>query len=90
MPAKNGCTSSIMYLAIAQHAGQKPEQVMDIALSLAGYKNQDAAKLTREALIRNLDIANMISAAGYGCVWLLTPRALSCSKTERSLYLLLK
>lgn len=52
----------IYWLAEARQAGQKPGNVLDRAAALAGYKHE-AAKLTRDALLRNLDIAEKL-----GCV----------------------
>jgi hypothetical protein len=40
-------------------AGQKPENVLDRAVALAGYK-PDAANLTKDALLRNLNIAEKL------------------------------
>ena len=50
---------AVYWLATAQHRGEKPAQVLDKAVALAGYK-EAAAKLTRNALLRNLDIADKL------------------------------
>jgi hypothetical protein len=50
---------AVYWLAAARHAGEKPGNVLDRAVALAGYKH-DAAKLTKEALLRNLDIAEKL------------------------------
>jgi hypothetical protein len=49
----------VYWLATTRQAGQKPENVLDRAVALAGYK-ADAAKLTKDALLRNLDIAGKL------------------------------
>ena len=54
------------WLAAARRAGQKPGNVLDQAVALTGYK-REAANLTRDALLRNLDIAEKLgclNAAG--------------------------
>jgi len=56
----------VYWLATARQAGQKPGDVLDRAVALAGYK-RDAANLTKDALLRNLDIAEKLgclNAAG--------------------------
>jgi len=50
---------AVYWLATAQNEGEKPARVLDRAVALAGYKNA-AAKLTRKALLRNLDIAQKL------------------------------
>lgn len=50
---------AVYWLATARQAGQKPGDVLDRAVTLAGYK-RDAAKLTKVALLRNLDIAERL------------------------------
>ncbi|MCL4180229.1 MAG: hypothetical protein KJ072_21110 [Verrucomicrobia bacterium] len=50
----------VYWLATARSAGQKPDKVLDMAVAEAGYTNQFAAKLTKEALLRNLDIAEKL------------------------------
>jgi hypothetical protein len=47
----------LYWLATARSAGQKPEQVLDLAVARAGYSNPEAARLTKEALLRNLALA---------------------------------
>ncbi len=57
---------SVYWLATARNAGQKPGDVLDRAVAQAGYKHE-AAKLTKDALLRNLDIADKLgclNAAG--------------------------
>ena len=49
---------AVYWLAVARQQGQKPEAVLERAL--AGKMSGDAAKLTREALLRNLDIAQKL------------------------------
>ena len=51
---------AVYWLAAAREAGQKPDKVLDRAVTLAGYKSSDAAKLTKDALLRNLDIAEKL------------------------------
>jgi len=50
---------AVYWLATARNEGEKPANVVDRAVALAGYKNA-AAKLTRHALLRNLDIAEKL------------------------------
>jgi hypothetical protein len=50
---------AVYRLATARQAGEKPASVLDSAVALSGY-NHDAAKLTREALLRNLEIAEKL------------------------------
>ena len=50
----------VYWLAAARKEGEKPAKVLDRAVALAGYKNSDAAKLTKDALLRNLDIAEKL------------------------------
>ena len=47
------------WLATARREGEKPAKVLDRAVALAGYKDA-AAKLTKDALLRNLDIADKL------------------------------
>lgn len=49
----------VYWLASAQAAGAKPEWVLDKAAAKAGYRDE-AAKMTKEALLRNLDIARKL------------------------------
>ena len=51
---------SVYWLAIARKEGGKPAEVLDRAVALAGYKNAASAKLTNDALLRNLDIAEKL------------------------------
>jgi hypothetical protein len=48
----------IYWLAKARNAGQAPAEVVDAAIARAGVTNGLAAKLTKDALLRNLDIAS--------------------------------
>ena len=50
---------AVYWLATARKEGEKPAKVLDRAVTLAGYKNA-AAKLTKDALLRNLDIADKL------------------------------
>ncbi len=50
----------VYWLATARKAGQQPEKVLGAAVSRAGYRNHLAAKLTKDALLRNLDIAEKL------------------------------
>ena len=49
---------AVYWLAVARQDGQKPEAVLDRAL--AGKMSGDAAKLTKAALLRNLNIAEKL------------------------------
>jgi hypothetical protein len=49
----------VYWLDAARKGGQAPDKVVDEAVAHAGYKNA-SAKLTRESLLRNLDIANKL------------------------------
>ena len=49
---------AVYWLAVARQQGHKPEVVLDRAL--AGKMSGDAAKLTKAALLRNLDIAEKL------------------------------
>ena len=51
---------AVYWLATARKEGEKPAKVLDQAVTLAGYKNSDATKMTTEALLRNLDIAEKL------------------------------
>ncbi len=53
---------AVYWLAQARREGQKPAQVLDRAVARAGLTNALAAKLTKEALLRNLDIAQKLGA----------------------------
>ena len=50
---------AVYWLAMARAEGQQPAEVLDRAVAQAGYKAL-AAALTRDALLRNLDIANKL------------------------------
>jgi deoxyribonuclease V len=50
---------SVYWLAMARQSGQKPGDVLNNAVALVRYRS-DAAKLTRDALLRNLDIAEKL------------------------------
>ena len=50
----------VYLLASPQQAGEKPAKVLDQAVERARYTNRLPAKLTEEALLRNLDIAGKI------------------------------
>jgi hypothetical protein len=50
---------AVYWLAEAQQAGQKPDKVLDGALRSVGM-TQGAAELSKEALLRNLDIADKL------------------------------
>lgn len=50
---------AVYWLATARQAGQKPNWVLDVALTSAGMK-KEAAELTKAALLRNLDIADKL------------------------------
>jgi hypothetical protein len=51
---------AVYVLATARTEGEKPAKVLDHAVALAGYTNAAMAKLTKEALLRNLDIADKL------------------------------
>lgn len=50
----------VYVLATARTEGEKPAKLLDSAVVLAGYTNAAIAKLTKEALLRNLDIAEKL------------------------------
>jgi hypothetical protein len=50
---------TVYWLTMARKEGQKTANVLDRAVAVAGYKG-NAAKLTKEALLRNLDIAEKL------------------------------
>ena len=60
--ANSGVQKAVCLLVKARTEGQKPAKVLDRAVALAGY-NDAAAKLTKDALLRNLDIAGKL-----GCI----------------------
>ena len=51
---------TVYLLATARTEGEQPAKVLDRAVALAGYTNAASAKLTKEALLRNLDIAERL------------------------------
>ena len=51
---------AVYWLAAARKEGEKPDKVLDRAVALAGYTNAASAKLTKDALLRNLDIAGKL------------------------------
>jgi len=51
---------AVYWLDTARKEGEKPEKVLDRAVALAGYTESKAAKLTKDALLRNLDIAGKL------------------------------
>jgi len=51
---------AIYWLASGRKEGENPAKVLDRAVALAGYKSAEPAKLTKEALLRNLDIAEKL------------------------------
>jgi len=57
----NSRVQKVVYLlATARTEGQKPAKVLDRAVALAGYTNAASAKLTKDALLRNLNIAGKL------------------------------
>ena len=50
---------AVYWLAMARVEGENPADVLNRAVAQAGYKGM-AATLTRDALLRNLDIANKL------------------------------
>ena len=50
----------VYWLAAARTDGKKPSAVLDSAIKQAGYTNKQAVKLTKAALLRNLDIAEKL------------------------------
>jgi hypothetical protein len=50
---------AVYWLEMARKEGETPAKVMDRAVALAGYKGT-AATLTRDALLRNVDIAEKL------------------------------
>jgi len=53
---------AVYWLAVARQQGQKPGALLD--RPLAGKMSGDAAKLTKAALLRNLDIAGKLGCLG--------------------------
>ena len=58
--ANSRVQKAVYWLATARKEGQKPAKVLDRAVTLPGYKNTAAAKLTKDSLLRNLDIAEKL------------------------------
>jgi len=50
----------VYWLATARQAKQDPAKNLDTAIARTGYTNATAARLTRDALLRNLDIAGKL------------------------------
>jgi hypothetical protein len=50
----------VYWLAMARSEGSEPGKILDLAIARAGYTNQIAAQLTKDALLRNLDIADKL------------------------------
>jgi hypothetical protein len=66
--AANPRVQKVYWLAVARAEGQQPVLMVDRPVAEAGYKDL-AATLTRDALLRNLDIAEKLrclDAAGLG------------------------
>jgi hypothetical protein len=57
--ANSRVQKAVYWLATARKEGEKPAKVLDRAVALGGYK-KTAAKLTKNALLRNLDIAEKL------------------------------
>jgi hypothetical protein len=51
---------TVYWLQTARTDGKKPDAILDSAIKQAGYTNELAAKLTKAALLRNLDIAEKL------------------------------
>ena len=58
--ANSRVQKAVYLLATARTEGEKPAKVLDRAVALAGYTNAARAKLTKAALLRNLDIAGKL------------------------------
>ena len=56
---------AVYWIAMARQQGEKPDQVLTRAVSLAGYRNDASPKLTRDALLRNLDIAEKLGCLDH-------------------------
>jgi hypothetical protein len=50
----------VYWLATARETKQNPTNILETAIARAGYTNLPAARLTRDALLRNLDIAEKL------------------------------
>ena len=57
---------AVCWLAMAGQSGQKRDQVAARAVAQAGYTNRQAAELTKDALLRNLDIADKLGCLDTG------------------------
>jgi hypothetical protein len=57
--ANSRVQKAVYWLAVARKRDEKPAKVLDRAVALAGYKKA-AAKRTKDALLRNLDIAEKL------------------------------
>jgi hypothetical protein len=57
---------AVYWLATARKDGEYPGKVLDRATTLAGYTNAATAKLTKDALLRNLDIADKLGCLDDG------------------------
>jgi hypothetical protein len=51
---------AVYWLETARQNGEKPSAVLDSAVKQAGYTNKLAAKMTKAALLRNLEIAGKL------------------------------
>jgi hypothetical protein len=58
--ANSRIQKAVYWLQAARTDGKKPGAVLDAAIQQAGYTNKLAAKLTKAALLRNLDIAEKL------------------------------
>jgi hypothetical protein len=61
--ANSRIQKAVYWLETARQDKQKPARVLSDAVRQAGYRNPNAAALTREALLHNLE-----SARRYGCL----------------------
>ena len=50
----------VYWLAAAGRDGRKPDKILDAALAQVGGYGKEAARLTKDALLRNLDIADKL------------------------------
>jgi hypothetical protein len=51
---------AVYWLAVAQQSGERPRNVLDKAVALVDYRHE-SAKVTRDALLRNLHIAEKMA-----------------------------
>jgi hypothetical protein len=63
--ANSRVQKAVYWLAVAGQQGERPSKVLERAVRLAGY-NRAAARLTREALLRNLEIARKLGCLNQG------------------------